>query len=45
MSVKAKAVRTLYRVKRINLDGVKQAVVDKIITAVEYELITGETYA
>lgn len=45
MSVEAKAIRTLYRAKRINLDGVKQAVIDRIISAVEYELITGETYA
>lgn len=45
MSVEAKAIRTLYRAKRINLDGVKRAVIDRIISAVEYELITGETYA
>ena len=45
MSVKAKAIRTLYRAKRINLDGVRQAVVDKLITEVEYKTITGEDYA
>ena len=45
MSARAKAIRTLYRAKRINLDGVKQAVIDRIISAVEYELITGEPYA
>ena len=45
MSAKAKAVRTLYRIKRITLEGVKQAVIDKLITAEEYEIITGEAYA
>lgn len=44
MSVKAKAIRTLYRAKHITLDGVKQAVVDKLITEVEYKTITGEDY-
>lgn len=45
MSARAKAIRTLYRAKRITLDGVKQAVVDKLITEVEYKTITGEDYA
>lgn len=45
MSVKAKAIRTLYRAKRITLEGVKQAVVDKLITAEEYQAITGEAYS
>ena len=44
MSVKAKAIRTLYRAKRITLDGVKQAVVDGIITEAEYTEITGKEY-
>lgn len=44
MSAKAKAIRTLYRAKRINLDGVKQAVADGIITAAEYAEITGKEY-
>lgn len=44
MSARAKAIRTLYRAKRINLDGVKQAVVDGIITEEEYKTITGEDY-
>ena len=43
-NTKAKAVRTLYRVKRITIEGVKQAVADKLITAEEYEIITGEAY-
>ena len=45
MSARAKAIRTLYRAKRINLDGIRQAVVDGIITEVEYKSITGEVYA
>ena len=45
MSVKAKAIKTLYRAKRVTLDGVKQAVVDGIITVEEYVMITGEQYA
>lgn len=44
MSAKAKAVRTLYRAKRITIEGVKQAVKDGLITAAEYEIITGEIY-
>lgn len=44
MSVKAKAIRTLYRAKRITIDGVKQAVVNGIITEYEYQTITGEQY-
>ena len=35
MSVKARAIRTLYRAKRITADGVKQAVKDSIITLEE----------
>lgn len=45
MSAKAKAIRTLYRAKRITIDGVKQAVVDHLITEAEYQEITGEAYA
>ena len=45
MGVKAKAIKTLYRAKRVTLDGVKQAVVDGIITVEEYVMITGEQYA
>lgn len=44
MSVKAKAIRTLYRAKRITLDGVKRAVIDNLITPLEYTEITGEQY-
>lgn len=44
MSIRAKAVRTLYRAKRIDLNGVKQAVIEGIVTEAEYKLITGEEY-
>ena len=44
MDAKAKAIRTLYRAKRVTLDGVKQAVVNKIISEYEYMLITGNEY-
>ncbi len=44
MSTKAKAIKTLYRAKRITIDGVKQAVIDKLITEAEYAEITGEAY-
>lgn len=45
MSVRAKAIRTLYRAHRIGLDGVKKAVSDGLITADEYLEITGQTYS
>lgn len=41
MSAKAKAIKTLYRANRITLEGVKQAVVDGIITEQEYNTIIG----
>lgn len=44
MSVKAKAIRTLYRAKRITIDGVRQAVADNIISVAEYFIITEEIY-
>lgn len=44
MSAKAKAINTLYRTKRITIDGVKKAVVDGIITKEQYKEITGEWY-
>lgn len=45
MSAKAKAIRTLYRAKRITIEGVRQAVGDGLITETEFETITGEKYA
>ena len=44
MSAKAKAIKTLFRAKRISLDGVRQAVVDGLITEAEYAIITGVDY-
>lgn len=44
MSVKARAIRTLYRAKRINLNGVKKAVEDGVITEEEFTEITGKEY-
>ena len=44
MSVKANAIRTLYRAKRITIEGVGQAVKDGLITVEEYEKITGKQY-
>ena len=45
MSSKAKAINTLYRAKRITIEGVKQAVKDGLITEAEYKQITGEDYS
>lgn len=45
MSVKAKAIKTLYRTKRITLSGVKKAVINGVITEEEYKEITGQQYA
>ena len=45
MSVKAKAIKTLYKAKRITLGGVKQAVINGVITEEEYKEITGQQYA
>lgn len=44
MNAKAKAIRTLYRAKRITIEGVRQAVEDGIITAEQFSEITGEQY-
>ena len=45
MNARAKAIKTLYKAKRITLDGVKKAVADKLITEAEYTEITGEQYS
>lgn len=44
MSVKARAIRTLYRAKRITIEGVRRAVSDGLITENEYMMIIGVTY-
>lgn len=44
MSDKAKAINTLFKAKRITLDGVRKAVEEKIITPEEFVIITGNLY-
>ena len=44
MSARAKALANLYRRNKVTKDGLKQAVIDEVITTAEYEAITGETY-
>lgn len=44
MNAKAKAIKTLYRAKRITIEGVRQSVINRVITVTEYTEITGEIY-
>lgn len=44
MSNMAIAFQVLYRMHRVTLDGLKRAVVDRTITAEEYQCITGREY-
>ena len=44
MNAKARAIKTLYRAKRISIEGVRQAVIDGLITSDEYAEITGKEY-
>ena len=44
MSAKAKAIRTLFRAKRITIEAVKKSVEDGIITEAEFQMITGEVF-
>lgn len=44
MTAKANAIRTLYRAKRITVDGVRKAVEDGLISPAEYTEITGKEY-
>ena len=44
MSAKAKAINTLYRAKRITIEGVRQAVEKGVITKEQYTEITGKDY-
>lgn len=44
MSASARAMANLYRRNKVTKDGVKQSVVDGVITAAEYQEITGEAY-
>lgn len=45
MRKQAKAILTLYKTKRITLEGVKKAVKDGIITEAEYAEIMGKQYS
>lgn len=44
MSAKARAMANLYRRNKVTKDGLKQATIDGVITAEEYQEITGEAY-
>ena len=44
MSARAKAMENLYRRNKITKEGLRQAVVDGVITAEEYTEITGKDY-
>ena len=44
MNARAKALDNLYRRKKATKEGLKQAVLDEVITLEEYEEITGESY-
>lgn len=44
MSVKAKAIYTIYKLGRIDIAGVKEAKETGVITEAEYKKITGYDY-
>lgn len=44
MSAKAKALENLYRRNKVTKDGLKQAVIDGVITPEQYTGIVGEAY-
>lgn len=44
MNAKAKAIKTLYLADRITIEGVKEAVKNRIITPEEFKIITGVDY-
>lgn len=44
MSARAKAMANLYRRQKVTKEGLRQAVVDGVLTAAEYQEITGEAY-
>ena len=45
MSARAKAMANLYRRGKVTADGLKQAVLDGVITAEQYQEITDKAYA
>lgn len=44
MKINEKAIKTLYRAKRVTLEAIKKLVKDGLITAAQYTEITGEEY-
>ena len=44
MKINVKAVKTLYRAKRVTLESVKKLVTDELITEAQYKEITGDDY-
>ena len=44
MSARARAMQTLYRMGKVTEAGVRQAVNDGVLTAEEYQTITGQAY-
>ena len=45
MKINVKAVKTLYRAKRVTLESVRKLVADGVITESQYREITGAPYA
>ena len=45
MGTRAKAMNNLYRRNKVTKEGLKQAVMDGVITEAEYREITGESCA
>ena len=44
MSARAKAMANLYRRQKVTKEGLRQAVADGVLTAAEYQEITGTLY-
>ena len=44
MSARAKALANLYRRQKVTKEGLRQAVADGVITAAQYQEITGAAY-
>lgn len=44
MSARARAMQTLYRMGKVTEAGVRQSVNDGVLTAEEYQTITGQEY-
>lgn len=44
MNARAKALENLYRRNKVTKDGLKQAVIDGVITPEQYQEIVGDAY-